>query len=339
MVLAAGLGSRLGGLSELRPKPLLPVCDIPLIRYATALVRAAGLSEVVVNLHHLGDLLSEELGDGGDQGLRVRYSREDGKILGTGGGLRAALPLLEDEGAFFVLNGKIVFDVELQDVARRHRAAGAKATLVVRQDPDAERWGAIRVDATGRIVGILDARSPVPAVEPIVACMFTGVHIVEPELIRSLPLGEERCVIRDVYIPQLLAGARLEGYVATGYFHEHSTPARYLEGNVNLLLGRGCVRALPGEVRGVDPQARLGRGAVVVEQTRVGAGADVGPEASLGAGTVVGRGSVVGAHCRLERVVLWPGSRLEAHTVLRSAIVTPVGVVHVPEDSRSAANG
>ena len=64
LILAAGLGTRLGALSDERPKPLLPVCDIPLIRYAVALLRGAGIDEIAVNLHHRGELIRAELGDG-----------------------------------------------------------------------------------------------------------------------------------------------------------------------------------------------------------------------------------------------------------------------------------
>ena len=77
IVLAAGFGTRLGTLSDERPKPMLPVCNIPLIRYAVALLRGHGIDEIAVNLHHRGDLIRAELGDG------FHYSEET-EILGTG---------------------------------------------------------------------------------------------------------------------------------------------------------------------------------------------------------------------------------------------------------------
>ena len=77
LLLAAGFGTRLGTLSDERPKPLLPVCDIPLIRYGVALCRAHGIEELAVNLHHRGDLIEAELGDGRALGVSIRYSREE----------------------------------------------------------------------------------------------------------------------------------------------------------------------------------------------------------------------------------------------------------------------
>jgi mannose-1-phosphate guanylyltransferase len=217
MILAAGFGTRLGALSDERPKPLLPVADIPLIRYSVALLAGHGVRDIVVNLHHRGDLLEDELGDGSALGVRLTYSREE-QILGTGGGIRRALPFLGEE-PFLVVNGKIVFEVDVTAVLDQHRRSGAAATLVVRPDPDARRWGAIDAPSGGgRIRALLGDGE----------LMFTGVQVINPPLVAPLPANEERCIVRDVYVPWLSGGGHLDAYVATGYFMEHSTPARYL---------------------------------------------------------------------------------------------------------------
>src|SRR3954471_2617048 len=92
MLLAAGRSTRLGALGEQLPKPLVPICGYPAITYGLALCRAAGLTDIVVNLHHHGDMLREALGDGARFGVRLRYSIEE-DLLGTGGGLAKARKL------------------------------------------------------------------------------------------------------------------------------------------------------------------------------------------------------------------------------------------------------
>ncbi len=305
MILAAGYGTRLGGLSDQRPKPLLPVCDVPLVRWALALLSAHGVREVVVNTHHKGEQLEAELG------AEVRWSREPGEILGTGGGIRHARPLL-GEGTFVVANGKIVFDLDLDAVLAHHRALGAVATMVVRADPEAARWGAIDVDERGLVRGLLGAGGH----------MFTGVHLVEPALLDLLPEGQS-CIVRQGYVPALAHGMRIGAYVAPGYFFEHSTPARYLEGNLNLLLGRARVLHPPGPITGVAPSAGVHGSAAIDARTLVGHAATVGKDARLGPGVVVGRGATVAPGADLERVVVWPGAT--ASGPLRDAIVTPAG--------------
>src|SRR5262249_8960408 len=160
--LAAGLSTRLGDLSLERPKPLLPVIDVPLVRWALALLRGNGVRDVVVNTHHLGAQIAAELGN------EVTYSHELPESLGTGGGGRRARDFLGRE-RFFLVNGKIVIDVPLDQVLAHHVRSGAAATLVVRRDPDAARWGAVDVDeAAGRVRAIRGAAGQ---------HMFTGVHV------------------------------------------------------------------------------------------------------------------------------------------------------------------
>jgi mannose-1-phosphate guanylyltransferase len=311
MILAAGMGTRLGALSDERPKPLMPVCGAPLIRYSVSLLAGHQVQDVVVNLHHRGQMIEDELRDGSKLGVRITYSREE-RILGTGGGIRRALPQLGDE-AFFVINGKIVFDVDLAAVLERHRASGAQATLVVRPDPEAESWGAIDAPADGgRITGLLGKG----------AFMFTGVQVIEPALIDRLPDdGSERCIVRQGYVTWLAEGVPIEAYVAPGYFMEHSTPERYLEGNINVLRGRAHLRHPPGTLIGVDPSAEVHSEAQLVPPVRIGAGARVGAYAIVGPDVVIGAYADIGAGMRLRRAVIWPRATIREDA--ENAIMTP----------------
>jgi len=311
MILAAGLGTRLGALSEERPKPLMPVCGVPIIRYSVALLAAHHVEDVVVNLHHRGQLIEDELRDGARSGVHVSYSREE-RILGTAGGIRRALPQLGQE-PFFVINGKIIFDVDLDAVLERHKSSGAQATLVVRPDPDAERWGAIDAPPDGgRITGLLGKG----------AFMFTGVHVIEPSLIDRFPDdGAPRDIVREGYVPWLAEGVHIEAYVAPGYFAEHSTPQRYLEGNIDVLRGRAHLRHPPGTLVGVDPSAEVHAEAQIVPPVRICAGARVGAYAIVGPDVVVGAYADIAAGMRLRRAVVWARSNIREDA--ENAILTP----------------
>ena len=142
------------------------------------------------------------------------------------------------------MNAKVVADLDLAAFTAAHGGGGAVATMLVRDDPDARRWGAIASDETGRVVGILDARSPRPPEGRVTERMFTGVHVVEPALLDRLkPVFSD--VIRDAYIPALLAGETIRAEILPGYFAEHSTPERYLEGNLALLANPALVPTRP----------------------------------------------------------------------------------------------
>jgi NDP-sugar pyrophosphorylase family protein len=325
MILAAGFGTRLGSLSDERPKPLLPVCDVALIRYNLALLAGHGFREVAINLHHLGGLIADELADWvGPPAITWSYEEV---ILGPGGGLKKMEGWLTDGGRepFLVLNGKLIVDVDLGALVAMHQSKGACATMVVREVPDAERWGAIDSDEEGGVVRIVGESRPGGG-EIVHRSMFTGVHVIGPELIARLPEGESH-VIGEGYQPLLRAGAPIAAMLYGGYFQEHSTPARYLDGNFAVLRGEARLRHPPGPLTGVDPLATVAASAKLVGPLRIGPGARVEEGASVGPDVVVGRGATVAAGARIERAVAWPGARVEG--LVQGAIVTPRGVFSV----------
>jgi NDP-sugar pyrophosphorylase family protein len=319
IILAAGFGTRLGTLSDERPKPLLPVADIPLIRYGLALLRGHGVTEIAVNLHHRGDILRAELGN------EVTWSEEE-TILGTGGGLVRLADWLTQGGRepFFVVNGKILIDVDLTDVLRRHRERGAVGTMVVRETPEAEQWGAIELDGSDHVTRILG--QGVPGTR---ACMFTGVHVISPQLLNRLPRTGESDSVRQGYIPALLHGEPILGVRYDGYFHEHSTPERYLEGNWNALRGRAHLTHPPGPLVGVSPRAHLDPTARIIDPVRIADGARVEAGAQLGPDVVIGKNAVVRANARLQRVVVWPDAVVAVDATHTDTIVTPRGAFAV----------
>jgi mannose-1-phosphate guanylyltransferase len=326
MLLAAGRSTRLGTLGLALPKPLVPICGIPAIRFGLHAAARAGAGRVVINLFHRGDLVRATLGDGRSLGIPIDYSVEE-ELLGTGGGLARARGLFAP-GPVLAMNAKVVADLDLAALLAAHDAGGAVATMLLRDDPEPERWGAIGVDASGRVVSILDARSPRPPQGAVTARMFTGVHVLAPALLDRLqPIFCD--VIRDAYVPALIAGETIRALTLPGYFAEHSTPARYLAGNLALLRDPGLLRDPPAPLVGVDPGARIAPTAQIVSPVRIDAGAIVEEGACVGPEVVVGAGAQVGAGARISRAVAWPGAAVPAGASLSDAIATPGEIVEI----------
>jgi mannose-1-phosphate guanylyltransferase len=315
MILAAGYGTRLQDLGRRRPKPMLPVCGTPLVRWSVRWLVHHGVRDIAVNLHHLGEQIEAELGDGRALGARIRYSPEHGLILGTGGGLRQARPLLVGEGAeddapIVVVNGKILVDLDLGALLTAHRAHGGEATMVLRPDPTGA-WGRpLRLDADGRLAELVGERSPAarePLGDPL---MFTGVHVVTPRLLDRIPPQGEQCVIRTAYRAAMAEG-RVFGVVTEGYWWEHSTPERYRQGVWNVLDGQATLPHAEHPLRGVDPSAVVEPGAVVEPPVWIGPGARVGKGARVGPHVQLGAGAQVAPGVSLRRVVVWDGVTAE----------------------------
>lgn len=300
MLLCAGLSTRLGKLGAERPKPMLPVCGFPILAYGITNLVAHGVTDLVINTHHKGDVIEREIGDGHRFGARIQYIHEPA-ILGTGGGLKHALPLLDPDGSdepFISANGKLIFDVDFTALVAAFRAKNPIGMMVVRRVPDAKAWGAVNVK-DGRIVDILGDGEH----------MFCGVHVTRPSVMARLPDGESDS-IRQGYLPWLRAGEPVLAYEHQhGYFAEHSTPERYLESNWALLRGEP-LRHPPGRLAGVDPTARIHPTATIEGPVKICA------RATIGEGVTVGPYAVVGEGARVERSiahsVVWPGATADA---------------------------
>ncbi len=115
MILAAGLGKRMGALTQQRPKPLLAVAGQPLIEYAIQRLVSAGVRELVINTHYFAEQIVAALGDGRRYGVDIAYSYEP-ELLETGGGIVKALPLLGD-APFVVVSADVITDYPLQQLS------------------------------------------------------------------------------------------------------------------------------------------------------------------------------------------------------------------------------
>jgi MurNAc alpha-1-phosphate uridylyltransferase len=146
MILAAGRGERLRPLTDQVPKPMLEVRGRPLLEHQLEWLAAAGIRDLVINLHHLGEQIEAHLGDGSRFGMRIAYSRE-AMLLETGGGIVKALPLLGD-APFLVLNGDIFTDFPLNELAPL--PDWADIHLVVTPRPAFRAKGDFQVDG-GRV--------------------------------------------------------------------------------------------------------------------------------------------------------------------------------------------
>jgi len=326
MLLAAGRSTRLGALGLALPKPLVPICGYPAIRFGLHAAARAGATRAVVNVFHRGDLVQAALGDGRALGLAIAYSVEE-ELLGTGGGLARARALFAP-GPVLVMNAKVVADLDLAALVAVHGAGDAVATMLLRDDPEPQRWGAIGVDAGGRVVSILDAHSPRPPEGPVTLRMFTGVHLLAPALLDRLqPVFCD--VIRDAYLPALLAGETIRAVTLGGYFAEHSTPERYLAGNLALLRDPGLLRDPPGPLVGVDQAAEIATSAQIISPVRIEADAVIATGATVGPDVVVGSGARIAAGAQVRRAVIWSGATVGAGIDLRDAIATPTQIVEI----------
>ncbi len=171
VLLAAGLGTRLRPHTLIRPKPLFPVLNQPLLHRLLDMLSTVGCTRIVVNCHHLAEQIDSSLESYPD--ILVQF---EPKILGTGGSLALALQSLDDE-PILVMNGDIVHSIDVAALYKKHCESGDGVTLAMHDYP---RFNTVAVQ--GDRVTSFRPGSDMPQLA------FTGIHVVEPEVIKRIPL-------------------------------------------------------------------------------------------------------------------------------------------------------
>lgn len=131
MLFAAGLGTRLKPLTDTMPKALVPVAGRPMLEHVILRLKAAGFTELVINIHHFGEQIITFLRAQQDFGLTIHISDERGALLDTGGGIRKAAPFFDDGEPFLVHNVDILSNANLRQLYTDHLNSGNEATLLV----------------------------------------------------------------------------------------------------------------------------------------------------------------------------------------------------------------
>jgi MurNAc alpha-1-phosphate uridylyltransferase len=220
MILAAGRGERMRPLTDATPKPLLKVAGKALIEYHLENLTAAGITDIVVNLSHLGSQIRAALGDGSRYGVSIRYSDEGVPALETGGGILQALPLL-GPGPFIVVNGDIWTDYRYANLPA---APDGLAHLVMVANPHHHPHGDF-VLGDGRV------RTEGPGAR----YTFSGVGVYRPDLFAGRTAG--RFPLAPL-LREAMAADRVSGEYYGGHWLDVGTPQRLRDLDSDLRHGR-----------------------------------------------------------------------------------------------------
>jgi NDP-sugar pyrophosphorylase family protein len=220
--------------------------------------------EFVVNLHHLPETITAHVGDGGDLGIRVRYSFES-PVLGSAGGPRKALSLLPDE-PFYIINGDTLTNVDLDALSANHRSTGALVTIAVIPNHHPDRYGGLIVDSSGRF------HSAVPRGSHVRSYHVVGVQIAQPAAFARLAVNTPAESIGALYkelVKEDLGHVR--AFLCHADFLDVGTPSDYLEACLAVDAAEGGGRLI-GQRSTVEPSARVTE-TVIWDDVSVGAGA------------------------------------------------------------------
>jgi NDP-sugar pyrophosphorylase family protein len=183
IILAGGEGKRLRPVVNDIPKPMAPVKGIPFLEYLILQLKKQNIKDIIISTGYKGNVIKSYFQDGDNWDINIEYSEED-KPLGTGGALRKAGELIDDD-QFIVMNGDSFFDIEFKQLISFHEEKEAVATIGLAYVETIERYGHVEVGSNGEITEFIEKGNSVSA-----GNVNGGVYVLNSELINKIPFGQ-----------------------------------------------------------------------------------------------------------------------------------------------------
>ena len=221
LLLSAGLGTRLRPLTRVRAKPAIPVAGTPMVRRIIVWLSAAGVTDVVLNVHHLPETMAAAVGDGRDLGVRARYSWEQPNVLGSAGGVRQALDIIGRE-TFLVVNGDTLTDLDIAPLVTEHHSSEALVTMAVVPNREPHRYSGLKLSTDGAVLGVEPRGSTAASYH------FIGVQVANASAFAGIPPGRAANSVGDLYDDLIRATPGcVRGHICNARFWDIGTVADY----------------------------------------------------------------------------------------------------------------
>lgn len=318
--MAGGAGTRLRPLTTAVPKALLPIVGEPMLARVVRLLSQHGVDRCVVTLQHQASVVLKYFSADRVEGVGLRFLTEP-RPLGTAGSVRYAQAWLDGADDILVISGDCLTDMNLEALERRHREARADITIALARRADPRNYGVVSIDADGWVQAMVEKPSWGEVSDDTVN---TGVYIVSPSVLESIPADEPSDWAQDI-IPALLArGARVQGVVTDGYWEDVGTFASYSRAQRDVLDGLvhsevDAFEVAPGVL--VATGAELSPDADVRPPVYIGPFAKIEADAIIGPYTVVGTNALVRSRAVVDHTVLHPNVYVGSDADLRGSIV------------------
>jgi len=325
VIMAGGEGVRLRPLTVNRPKPMVPVANKPLLEYMVLLLKKYGFNEIGVTLHYLPSTIMDYFGDGSRWGVKLYYSIEKEKPLGTAGGVKYLVEQLGwDNDTLLVVSGDLLTDIDLGVLLKYHRSRDSVFTMALRKVDDPTRYGIALVDGDGRITRFME--------KPGWAQVFSdlanmGIYVVEPEALKKIPGDREYDFAKNL-IPDLInSDGRVYGYRADNYYwSDIGDLDQYKKANYDVLtkklklpishLGREIKPGIyVGEDVEIDPSAVIEAPAVI------GSGTRIKRNTRVSSYTFIGSHNIIEENVAIDNSIIWSYNYIGHSTRITRAIV------------------
>ncbi|MDY0339996.1 MAG: sugar phosphate nucleotidyltransferase [Coriobacteriia bacterium] len=318
VVMAGGEGTRLRPLTSMRPKPMVPILNQPVMEHILGLVKHHGITEVVATLAFMPQVIEDYFGDGEEWDMEISYAIEE-TPLGTAGSVKNAAEALTE--TFLVISGDALTDINLTEVIEFHKQKGAAVTIALKRVSDPLEFGVVVTDEEGRIERFLEKPSWGQVFSDTIN---TGIYVVDPLVFDFIPEGTPFDFSSDLFPILMEKGYPLYGCVVDGYWADVGSLEGYVDVHRDILDGKAMLFVPGSKTKNdvyvghgatIDPTAKIGEKVVIGANTTVRAGA------TIGSYTIIGDNCLIGYEAQTEYSIIWNDAFVGKYAQVRGAVL------------------
>lgn len=325
MIMAGGKGTRLRPLTLIRPKPMIPLLNKPIMQYMIERLKSFNLTNIIVTLSYMSAHIKRYFKDGSDIGVNINYSTENWP-LGTGGSVRKAKKYIED--TFLVVSGDVVTDINFNEILKFHKEKKAIATLALTHVKDPTHFGIAVLDKANQITNYLEKPSQDKVFSNIAN---TGIYVFEPEILDFLVKKKGEIDFSKHVFPRLIEeSAGIYGFLFDGYWNDVGRPKTYLKATYDILNQKSGQEISGTKVKeeiGRIGDIWIGKNVKIDDKARVEGPVVIGDNCTIEKGCKISNGSVIGnnvlikKNTNMEGVVVFSNNIIEENSFLKGCII------------------
>jgi NDP-sugar pyrophosphorylase family protein len=326
IIISGGWGTRLRPLTCTIPKSLIPVVNKPVIERQILLLKSAGITEIILAVSVMADIIQNYFKDGKRLGIKIHYTDEK-EPLGTAGAVKLAEDYLKDDN-FFMLNGDVILNFDFKEIIQAHKKNKGLGVIASKVVPDPSRYGVIIAEEkSDKIIEFLEKSDYIPPDgENKPMPINAGVYLLDPEIFQYITPKKKVSMEREVF-PILCNEEKLYHYSIPGIWKDIGKPEELLEGNIQLMNDiLGNLKEKKENL--IDENLDIEGKALIYPPVTIGKDVVIRKNCQLGPNVIVGDNVYIGANTEIKNTLIYNKTYISEDVKCEKAIISDNCLIH-----------
>ncbi len=326
IIISGGWGTRLRPLTCTIPKSLMPVVNKPVIERQILLLKSAGITDIILAVSVMADILQNYFKDGKRLGVKIQYTDEK-EPLGTAGAVKLAEDYIQDDN-FFMLNGDVILNFDFKEMIKFHHSNKGLGVIGSKIVPDPSRYGVIIAEEkTNKIIKFLeksDYKPPGGENKPMP--INAGVYLLEPEIFQYISPKKKVSMEREVF-PILSNEEKLYHYSIPGIWKDIGKPEELLDGNIQLM--NDILKNLKEKKENlIDENLDIEGKALIYSPVTIGKDVVIRKNCQIGPNVIIGDNVYIGANTEIKDTLIYNKTYISEDVKCEKAIISDNCLIH-----------